>query len=50
MLQFIPYCYKTLQMCKTEVDYYPHTLEDVSDCSVTQEMWKKSVDTYIILH
>ena len=32
MLQFIPNCYKTQEMCKNAVDYYPHAFENVPDC------------------
>ena len=33
-------------MCKKAVDYYPHSLEYVPDCFITQEMCEKAVDTY----
>ena len=33
-------------MCNQSVDNYPHTLEFVPECFVTQRMCDKAVDTY----
>ena len=38
MLQLIPNCYKTQDLCKRADDYYPHALEYVPDCYITQEI------------
>ena len=35
------------KICKRVVDCYPHVLEYVPDCYMTQEMCKKLVDTYL---
>ena len=40
MLQSISNCCKAQKMSKKAADYYPHALEYVLDCCMTQEMCK----------
>ena len=41
IMQFVPECYKTQEMCKKNVDFCPFVTGSVADCYKTQEICDK---------
>ena len=44
----VPDCHKNQEMFNKAVDNYPHALEFVLECFMTQEICDKPVNTYLI--
>ena len=45
VLEFVPDCYETHEMCDKAVNTYPSAIEFIHDQFKTQEMYDKAVDT-----
>ena len=49
VIEFVPECYKTQNMCDKAVNTYPSTIEFVPECYKTQKTCDKAVNKCLFL-